>query len=221
MMKLFKNEDAFTGLEAAIVLIAFIVVAAVFSYVMLGAGFFATQEAQRTVHTGSQQASSSLEIIGNVYGKTSATTAAATSTSAHLEYIEFTIGNTAGGTPIDITQMLVTIVCGTTSVVIPFDETMSKEALGLDSGQPSPDGTNGKWYVTETYNNVGDQTASAANKNKLLEPGEQFVLKIAFPDNGAVLTPNTRFSVNLQPAIGAAYPIKKTVPSTLYAVNIL
>jgi len=38
MMKLFKNEDAFTGLEAAIVLIAFVVVAAVFSYVMLNAG---------------------------------------------------------------------------------------------------------------------------------------------------------------------------------------
>jgi flagellin FlaB len=221
MMKLFKNEDAFTGLEAAIVLIAFIVVAAVFSYVMLGAGFFATQEAQRTVHTGSQQASSSLEIIGNVYGKTTATTKESTA-SAHLQYIEFTIGNTAGGTPIDITQMLVTFVCGTTSVVIPFDEKESGGALGLSSKAPA-DASNGKWYVTETYSNVGDQTTSEDNKNKLLEPGEQFVLKVAFPKEttAAKLTPNTRFSVNLQPAIGAAYPIKKTVPSTLYAVNIL
>ncbi len=38
--KFTKNDAAFTGLEAAIVLIAFVVVAAVFSYVMLGAGFF-------------------------------------------------------------------------------------------------------------------------------------------------------------------------------------
>jgi flagellin FlaB len=214
MMKLLKNEDAFTGLEAAIVLIAFIVVAAVFSYVMLGAGFFATQEAQRTVHTGSQQASSSLEIIGNVYGKTSATT-------AYLDSIEFTIGNTAGGTPIDITQMLVTFVCGTTSVVIPFDGATSTNALGLTDGVAPQSTVNGKWYVTASYNNVGDQTTSEANKNKLLEPGEQFVLKVEFPNNGAALTPNTRFSVNLQPAIGAAYPIKKTVPSTLYTVNII
>ncbi len=214
MMKLLKNEDAFTGLEAAIVLIAFIVVAAVFSYVMLGAGFFATQEAQRTVHTGSQQASSSLEIIGNVYGKTSATT-------AYLDSIEFTIGNTAGGTPIDITQMLVTFVCGTTSVVIPFDGSASTNALGLGGDQTTPNGGNGKWYVTASYNNVGDEMSSDANKNKLLEPGEQFVLKVEFPNNGAALKPNTRFSVNLQPAIGAAYPIKKTVPSTLYAVNII
>ncbi|MHC1630638.1 MAG: archaellin/type IV pilin N-terminal domain-containing protein, partial [Methanoculleaceae archaeon] len=61
------NERAFTGLEAAIVLIAFIVVAAVFSYVVLGAGFFTTQKSQETVHTGVQQASSSVELMGNVY----------------------------------------------------------------------------------------------------------------------------------------------------------
>ena len=41
-----KNDEGFTGLEAAIVLIAFVVVAAVFSYVVLGAGFFTTQKAQ-------------------------------------------------------------------------------------------------------------------------------------------------------------------------------
>ncbi|MDD3621358.1 MAG: flagellin, partial [Methanofollis sp.] len=32
-MKFMRNEEGFTGLEAAIVLIAFVVVAAVFSYV--------------------------------------------------------------------------------------------------------------------------------------------------------------------------------------------
>jgi len=212
MMKLLKNEDAFTGLEAAIVLIAFIVVAAVFSYVMLGAGFFATQEAQRTVHTGSQQASSSLEIIGNVYGKTTATTKESTA-SARLQCIEFTVGNTAGGTPIDISQMLVTFVCGDVSKVIPYDADKSY----LNASTPTGAGviSNSKWGVNMTYNDVG-------TRNHLLEPGEQFVLQVNFPDDAAkMLTPNTRFSVNLQPAIGAAFPIKKTVPSTIYKVNTL
>ena len=67
-MRSFNNDNAFTGLEAAIVLIAFVVVAAVFSYVVLGAGFFTTQKSQEVVHTGVQQASSTLEIVGNVYG---------------------------------------------------------------------------------------------------------------------------------------------------------
>lgn len=222
MRKLFKNEDAFTGLEAAIVLIAFIVVAAVFSYVMLGAGFFATQEAQRSVHTGSQQASSSLEIIGAVYGMAGVTTAdaekgGATATDSHLKSIKFTIGNTAGGTPIDVTQMLVTFVCGSENVVIPFDGAKSQGALGLGDGEfTALKGEEVGWKITETFNDVG-------GKNKLLEPGEQFVMEVEFAKTGdkTVLTPNTRFSVNLQPALGAGYPIKKTVPSTIYAVNVL
>ena len=193
MMKLFKNEDAFTGLEAAIVLIAFVVVAAVFSYVMLGAGFFATQEAQKVVHTGSQQASSSLEIIGNIYGR-------ATSSGSELGSIEFTVGNTAGGTPIDISQMLVTFTSGTVSEVITFDEGTTPTA--------------GEWAVIDTYNDINTPP------NRLLEPGEQFVLKIEFPTS-VTLAPNTPFSVNLQPAVGAVYPIKKTVPAALNEVNIL
>ncbi len=60
------NDEGFTGLEAAIVLIAFVVVAAVFSYVVLGAGFFTTQKAQETVHTGVQQTTSAVEPSGPV-----------------------------------------------------------------------------------------------------------------------------------------------------------
>ena len=246
MMKLLKNEDAFTGLEAAIVLIAFIVVAAVFSYVMLGAGFFATQEAQRTVHTGSQQASSSLEIIGNVYGRTTnATNTSEPNNQGCLEWIEFTVGNTAGGTPIDITQMLVTFVCGEEAQVIPFNASSSiknistignvgqtgegkaREAIWANATKEK----GGAWGVIMTYNDVGiNPVGNESNRNNLLEPGEQFVLMVAFPrddtkeGNGmpnTALTPNTRFSVNLQPAIGAAFPIKKTVPSSIREVNII
>ncbi|KAF5048085.1 Archaebacterial flagellin [anaerobic digester metagenome] len=208
MMKQLRNEDAFTGLEAAIVLIAFVVVAAVFSYVMLGAGFFATGEAQKVVHTGSQQASSSLEIIGNIYGH-------ATST-AKLDSIEFTVGNTAGGTPLDISQMLVTFTSGTVSKVITYD---AEKSVVVEGRADDPIIEPGEWAVIKTYNDIGD------TKNHLLEPGEQFVLKIVFPmdEGGSTITlaPNTPFSVNLQPAVGAVYPIKKTVPAYLNTVNTL
>lgn len=59
-------EDAFTGLEAAIVLIAFIVVAAVFGYVVLGSGFMTSQKAEETVHTGVSQAMSTVQQSGGV-----------------------------------------------------------------------------------------------------------------------------------------------------------
>jgi len=63
-----KKEAAFSGLEAAIVLIAFVVVAAVFSYVMLGAGFFATQKSQEVTYSGIKQATSNLVLDGQIYG---------------------------------------------------------------------------------------------------------------------------------------------------------
>jgi flagellin FlaB len=63
-----KKDAAFSGLEAAIVLIAFVVVAAVFSYVMLGAGFFATQKAQEVTYSGMKQSTSNLILDGMIYG---------------------------------------------------------------------------------------------------------------------------------------------------------
>ncbi|MCK9298721.1 MAG: flagellin, partial [Methanoculleus sp.] len=95
MSKFVKDENAFTGLEAAIVLIAFVVVAAVFSYVMLGAGFFTTGEAQRTVHTGVEQATSNLEVSGPVVVK------AATSADK-LGEIAFFLQLAAGGASVDM-----------------------------------------------------------------------------------------------------------------------
>jgi len=65
-----KNEAAFSGLEAAIVLIAFVVVAAVFSYVMLGAGFFATQKSQEVTYSGIKQSTSNIVLDGQLYGST-------------------------------------------------------------------------------------------------------------------------------------------------------
>ncbi|MGV8108393.1 archaellin/type IV pilin N-terminal domain-containing protein [Methanospirillum sp.] len=69
-----KKEAAFSGLEAAIVLIAFVVVAAVFSYVMLGAGFFATQKSQEVTYSGVKQSTSNLVLDGQLYGSLSGTT---------------------------------------------------------------------------------------------------------------------------------------------------
>lgn len=63
-----KKEAAFSGLEAAIVLIAFVVVAAVFSYVMLGAGFFATSKSQEVTYSGIKQTTSNVVLDGYLYG---------------------------------------------------------------------------------------------------------------------------------------------------------
>ncbi len=191
MSKIVRNDNAFTGLEAAIVLIAFVVVAAVFSYVVLGAGFFTTQKSQEVVHTGVDQASSSMEIVGNVYGVASST--------ACLDYIKFTVANTAGGTSLDISKLVVSYQDENERVPdVDYDDTVSPAAPAADT-----------WKVMETWNDDDDS---------LLESGEQFVLAIAVPTS---TTPNTPFTVNLQPAVGAVFQIKRTVGPSIEDMNIL
>ena len=96
--KFSKNDAAFTGLEAAIVLIAFVVVAAVFSYVMLGAGFFTSQKSKEVVHTGVDQATSSIELAGDIIGF---------GDSGTLQGVNMTLGLTAGNNPVDIQKLIV------------------------------------------------------------------------------------------------------------------
>jgi flagellin FlaB len=107
MKKVFRNEDGFTGLEAAIVLIAFVVVAAVFSYVVLGAGFFTTQKSQETVYKGVEQATANIQMVGQMYGLNSAA-----GTVTNINAIKFTIGLAPGAPAVDLEKM--TILFSTT-----------------------------------------------------------------------------------------------------------
>ncbi len=206
MRSLFKDDNAFTGLEAAIVLIAFVVVAAVFSYVVLGAGFFTTQKSQEVVHTGVQQASSSMEVIGNVYG-------IASETKHNLHYVKFTIGNTAGGTGLDVSKMVVTYTDAKVRATdVKYETDPGNTLVGKLEAASALTGSNyvGAWGIIEKIN---------ANDDTLLEPGEQFVIGVSVPSEST--TVNTPFTVNLQPSVGAVFALKKTVPAAINPVNIL
>jgi archaeal flagellin FlaB len=96
----FNSHDAFTGLEAAIVLIAFVVVAAVFSYVVLGAGFYTSQKSQETVYKSVEQATSNIQMVGNVYGLASVP-------ASGINKIQFSIALTPGAPAADLTRMTV------------------------------------------------------------------------------------------------------------------
>jgi len=63
-----RNKKAISGLETAIVLIAFVIVASAFAYAVLNMGFLATQKSQQVVLGGLAAASSALVVDGPVYG---------------------------------------------------------------------------------------------------------------------------------------------------------
>ena len=116
-MKFIQKDEAFTGLEAAIVLIAFVVVAAVFSYVVLGAGFFTTQKSQEVVHTSVSQSSSSVEVIGDVYGKNTTSEV----DPLVIDTLEFSLGLTAGGSVVDMNSTVMTYMTETGYTILVKD----------------------------------------------------------------------------------------------------
>jgi flagellin FlaB len=146
------RNEGFTGMEAAIVLIAFVVVAAVFSYVVLGAGFFTTQKAQEVVYTSVDMASSSLEIIGDVYGLN-------TTAPTGVDTIRFTLGLAAGGSPVDFTDVqLVMATTDAVDILTQNDPLNNKTGLGV-----------GNWCIIE-----------GAEDDLLLESTDKFTL-LAMP----------------------------------------
>ena len=63
---LLKQKRGMIGIEAAIVLIAFVIVAAAFSFMVVNMGLFATQRGQTTINQGVNDASSPLIVDGNI-----------------------------------------------------------------------------------------------------------------------------------------------------------
>jgi flagellin FlaB len=145
-----KDKRAFTGLEAAIVLTAFIVVAAVFSYVVLNAGFFTTQKAKSTVHSGVRQATSSFELCGDVVGY-------ADSGDTNLDYIIFYVRNTAGKTSVDINATTIAITDSSTHAILALNTS------GADSA--------GYW----TYTFIDGDGDSLLEKNEKVQIKANFV----------------------------------------------
>ncbi len=93
--KMHRDERGITGLETAIILIAFVVVASVFAYTVLSAGIFSSQKGQEAVYSGLEQARSTLELNGSVI---------ATANATAVTEVIFSVSNALDGEAIDLTD---------------------------------------------------------------------------------------------------------------------
>jgi flagellin FlaB len=62
-----KVRKGIVGIEAAIILIAFVIVSAVFAFMVINMGLFATQRSKDTISQGLREASSPLQVDGNIF----------------------------------------------------------------------------------------------------------------------------------------------------------
>ena len=98
--RLFRQDQrGITGLETAIVLIAFVVVSSVFAFAALSTGLFSSDKAKETISAGLAEARGTLELKGSVIAKVSGTTGS----SGVVTSIEFQVSNAAAGEAIDLT----------------------------------------------------------------------------------------------------------------------
>ena len=72
MQNLYSDRKGITGLETAIILIAFIVVAAVFAFTVMTTGLFSTEKAKTTAQAGIAEASSTFAPKGAIVAQTDA-----------------------------------------------------------------------------------------------------------------------------------------------------
>ncbi|MET1123753.1 MAG: archaellin/type IV pilin N-terminal domain-containing protein [Archaeoglobaceae archaeon] len=201
-----KNEKGFTGLEAAIVLIAFVTVAAVFSYVLLGAGFFATQKGQETVHTGVKQATSSMEIVGSVV-------ATGDVANDRIANVTFTLQLAAGGQPIDLNKTLITVLVPDKGQYKEFHYNYSTDCIN-NPPSTAKDGSE-PYCVRWIYSLQG------SNPDDYLEEYEKAEITVYLASNDLNATPNTVFMIEVKPPIGATYPIELKAPPTIDETMVL
>jgi flagellin FlaB len=95
---LHKREEGITGLETAIILIAFVIVASVFAFVVLSTGLFSAERGKETVFAGLEKARGNMEVRG-------ALTVIDTDTDGDIDSsdeIVFNVALAAGGSPINL-----------------------------------------------------------------------------------------------------------------------
>ncbi len=172
------DQSGITGLETAIILIAFVMVASTLSYVVLTAGLYSSQKAKEAVHAGLSEVSATMQLKGNVFLKME---------SGFGTEMYLTLGVTQGSGGIDFTDTS----GGNNKVIISYadeyhqyptlDWTTTKLTTTDNDSMLDP---NELFLITVDLSTVTDNASSDAEK---VSAYHQFALEVK-PPSGAVLT---------------------------------
>ncbi len=202
------------GIESAIVLIAFVIVAAALAFVVLNMGFATSQKAKTAIVATLGEAGSSLEISGKVF-------AWADVSIPGVEVIGIPIKLASGGESVNLNPNFVAVKFISNDVT--YDDVYEGTTLGgveesLAAGMAQA--------VVDTYCTV-DPIAGAGNPlstcafiyftvdlngNDILDPGEHAILALAFAV-ADLPTPLEKIKVELIPPSGATMTVERQIPN--------
>jgi flagellin FlaB len=205
-----KTQKGITGIETAIILIAFVVVASVFAYVAVSSGLFATQKAQEAIYKGVQEAQGSVILKGGVISVSEHP-----GMNGYISQITFTLGCAMQGNPVDFT---------------PPSPSASNNGLA--------DPTSENRVVVTYYDNFQKfdnlywtvSQSGYSNGDNLLDGSEMFQITIGNPLEGAnggnlsdllaahPLGPNSTFNIQVTTASGSTLVFQRTTPGYIDGV---
>ena len=193
---MWKNQRGITGLETAIVLIAFVVVSSVFAFAALSTGMFSSDKARETVHAGLAQTRATMELKGSVIG-----TADGVSVTSVLTTISFHVTQSAGGADVDLTPG---------STVIKYTDDTQSKLFGSESG----------FTVTGIGNADTDNLLERNEVYKIT----LINLDVTGPGDDKLTTAlgvSRTFTLEVIPTRGAVLHIERTTPIFMDLINFL
>ena len=206
--RFYRDNSGITGLETAIILIAFVVVAAVFAFTVMTTGLFSTEKAKTTAQAALTEASSSFITKGAVTA-----TCDDPAACAYVDSITFTVALASGADAQTLSQAELSFLYSDpnntqrTSGLVPVGGIITQETAA-----PEPDG-NGTDIVSIIDTGPGG-TGS-------LEAGESAAITIWLDDTGAgppattLLGAGTKFRIEMMAPKGGTLIVERDIPKVL------
>jgi flagellin FlaB len=217
-----QSHRGVIGVESAIVMIAFVIVAAALAFVVLNMGFSTTQKAKTTIVSSLGEASSSLEVSGKVFGS-------GDTTNNKLKVLAVPIKTASGGESINLDVSTATVKYLSNSKTYDNIYSGTLEADGDGSQDTSgawpsltaavTDATTKTWFDSNPISGGAPSNTKAfiywtvnSNSNAILDQGEHAVLAIGF---SAADRPSALDKLHAEIIVptGAALTVERQVPS--------
>ncbi len=193
---LWRDERGITGLETAIVLIAFVVVASVFAFAVLSTGLLSSEKSKETILGGLEETSATMVLRGSVIGH-----ATSTGVSGWLDYVQFQVSNASqSGDAVSL--------AGDDMVVTYLD---SAQSVNLRNLTASPFAT-----TSQGWNAVW-----LSGSSPLLNPGDRAEITVGLQSLSHALVVDTEFTIEVKPSVGASMVVQRTIPAEITVVNNL
>jgi len=189
-----SDQKGITGLETAIILIAFVVVASVFAYTILSAGIYSSEKGKEAIHSGLSTARASIQLSGPILARD-------TDSDNDVDQMLIVIANSLKGTPLNLVPTVDSDGDGLLS-----DESPKLHSLVITFINQSQRVTDIAWTATEVGKGDGDN---------LMETSERFELVVDLTAISPAIKQNDTFVLEIKPGKGSSITLERTMPGRI------